>query len=108
MEKIKYFAGKAVTAIIILSVIALMIYSAMLYKSKAALEEQIEQSRSKLDKITLELKEARHDGQLWHDKFTQISATAQSDSEALKSNIEAFAKQAAACDTLRKKLHVTE
>ena len=74
-------------------------------KSKQ-LQADLAQSVEQRTTMNKKLNKARSEVDLWKKKFESADSQCQTESDDLKSKIEAFAKQAAACEQIKHKLHI--
>ncbi|HSY26336.1 MAG TPA: hypothetical protein VK832_02450 [Burkholderiaceae bacterium] len=108
MEKIKPILTKIALALVAIGLIASLGYSLYLTMNKGQLEKQIRDDKVEASELNKKLSTALANSQSWQAKLAESQTQCTNDNQALKATIEAFAKQASACDRIKKKLNIND
>lgn len=92
----------------VMAVVALCGYAGYLYWQNDGLAGQVSDGQTKIATLTKQVTEANGRGQTWKEKYEAIVASNKQDMDGMKASVEAFAVQAAACDRVKKQLHVRD
>jgi septal ring factor EnvC (AmiA/AmiB activator) len=98
--------------ITLLAIVALLAISAAgnfwLFQSKSQLQSELSQKTEQINSLNKNMSQSTKNEEDLKKKISTAENQCKAETDGLKDRLAAFAKQAAACDKLKKKLHVKD
>lgn len=105
METIKQHALKIMIALAIL-LIAAVAGDFVMYQKSAAQHDSLSRNAAQITELQRKLESAIADNKSLKNQLAAKDAQCKAESEDLNAKLAAFAKQAASCEAIKKKLHL--
>jgi flagellar basal body-associated protein FliL len=106
IEKIKQHANKIIIVILCALLAAAAAGDFILFQKSNQLQAESRQKTKLIEVLNRKLSAATSEAESWKMKAGAVETQCSAETNTLKEQIAAFAKQAASCDLLKKKLHI--
>lgn len=102
----KQFINKAAIGVLV-ALLAVALGGDFIFIQKCNdLQADSKNNSDQIKALNTKLSAATKESDSWKEKYENVSAQINAESDDLKSQIKAFAKQAASCENIKKKLHL--